>query len=319
MPESGIILVEDDYPSWWREEEILMAVSIGFDESGSGDTLLMSAQIGVCQKARKMNTKWKARLKQAHIPFFHSVDYEKSGGVFRGLSRDDRRELLRDLAVHLRTRMFFGMTAKITISSYNAKTDNKFRSSWAAAYSFAMQLVMLQTSIVLDAFGLGDEVNVILEDGHRNAMQAMDILQRMKKARETGTTKVPLRVLSSTLGSKADYPILQAADMLGYSEWQNLSQGLQGDIYNELHIDVAHTRYQVGYLDLDDEIVDIALNIAKRSDRAKALVKKANWHNRTQSHEGLEETIRQIKEYEAERDAEEAAWESLAAAKASNG
>jgi len=65
-------------------------------------------------------------------------------------------------------------------------------------------------------------------------------------------------------------------------------------------------------LDLDDKIVDIALSIAQRSDRAKALVKKIDWHNRTQSRNGLEELKEQIRQYQQERDEAEAALESEA-------
>jgi hypothetical protein len=286
-----------------------MAVMMGFDESGRGDTLLVSAQIGVVQTARKMDTKWKAELRKQHIPFFHSVDYDNvTGGVFKGLTREERRKLLDYLTFHLRKRMFFGMTAKITISTYNAKTDNKFRSQWAAAYSFAVQLVMLQTSLVLEHFKLGDEVHILLEEGHANSAQAIQILLRMKKARETGSTKVPLRIMTAELGSKADYPILQGADMLAYSEWQNINQ-IRGDVYHALHLDPTESRYQVGYLDLDDEIVDIALGVAQRSDRAKALSKKIEWHNRTQSRNGWEELQEQIRQYQKERDEAESALE----------
>ena len=96
--------------------------------------------------------------------------------------------------------------------------------------------------------------------------------------------------------------------MLAYSEWQNINQ-IRGDVFHALHLDPTESRYQVGYLDLDDEIVDIALGVAQRSDRAKALSKKIEWHNRTQSRNGWEELQEQIRQYQKERDEAESALE----------
>jgi len=258
-----------------------MAVDMGFDESGSHDILLVSVQVGVVQRAKKLKTAWKTILRENCVPYFHSVDYDNfDKGIFRHLDRGARNRLLRSLGGHLRRRMLFGITGKITVSAYNAKTDNRFRSEWSAAYGFAMSMLMLQTRILLDGSGLGDEVNVLIEDGHKNSGQALQIVQRIKRAKERGSSEPALHVLSAALGSKADHPILQAADMLGYSEWQRLIHGQQ-EIYEELHVD--NSRYAVAYMDLDKHLVDPALEIAKRSDEAKALLKKAHWHNKTSS------------------------------------
>jgi hypothetical protein len=274
-----------------------MGVDLGIDESGSGDVLVVSVQTGVVEKARKMKSKWRTELRKSGVKFFHSVDYDNATkGIFKHLDRTKRKILLQSLSGNLRKRMLFGMTAKLTISSYNEKTDNKFRSQWAAAYPFAIQVLMLYVHLVMASFGLGDEINVLIEDGHKNAGQALDILQRMKKARDLGHNRIPLRVLTAGLGSKIDNPILQAADMLGYSEWQNLC-GVQGDIYRELH--VGSSRYQVGYIDLDKKITDIALDIAQRSDKAKALVRQYEWVAKSPnpSKETIDEIVTRIQEF----------------------
>ena len=157
-----------------------MAVDMGFDESGNKDVLLVSAQLGVVQKARVMKTKWKAALRETRVPFFHSVDYDNiTKGVFSKLSREERKELLELLAGHLRKRMFVGLTVKVTLSNYNDKTDNEFRSRWAAAYSFCIQVLLSYANLVMEIFHLGDEVNVLIEDGHANVEQAFQILHRI--------------------------------------------------------------------------------------------------------------------------------------------
>jgi hypothetical protein len=282
-----------------------MAVDIGFDESGDRNTLLLSAQVGVVGKVRKMGTAWKTRLFRDNVDYFHAVEYDRSSGVFGHLDRRARKELLHCLGSHLRKKMLFGITVKIDPHSYKLRTDNKFRSQWATAYPLAMQAIMLITAIALEKQKLGNEVNIVLESGHANVNQALDILLRMKQVQDSGKRELPLRILSAEIGCKVDYPILQAADMLAYSEWQSLNQ-TRGDIYDELH--AKGSRYLVCFMDMDKTgITDEALTIAKRSDEAKPIVKLIDWYGKKGIQRGkqiddLTERIREFRQKYAEVD-----------------
>jgi len=256
---------------------------------------LLAVQVGVVQKARKMKSAWKSILRDAKVRFFHSVDYDNySEGVFAHLNREQRSELLIGLSGHLRKRMLFGITGKITISNWNSKTNNEFRSRWAAAYSFAMQILILETRILLEKCQVGYDVNILLEDGHKNAAQAIQILRGIKQKNKRDPEDAVLNIMTEDLGAKGDHPILQTADMLAYSNWQRLRQGNR-EIFDALH--VKGSRYFTVYLDLDEHLVDPALEIAHRSDEAKVILKKAEWHQRTQSREGIDETIKRIREF----------------------
>ena len=73
-----------------------MAVDMGFDESGSHDILLVSVQVGVVQRAKKLKTAWKTILRENCVPYFHSVDYDNfDKGVFRHLDREAALEVER--------------------------------------------------------------------------------------------------------------------------------------------------------------------------------------------------------------------------------
>ncbi len=278
-----------------------MAVSLGYDEGGSGDTLLVSVQAGVFQKAKKLKTWWKSDLQKAHIPFFHSVDYGNfDDGIFRELSREKRQKLLASLASHIRKRMLFGMTAKVTLSHYNSQATSHIRSEWGTAYSFAIQMLMLITHELMEKWKLGNEINILIEDGHPNSEQMLQILGRIKRAHEVRPFEIPFHILSHGLGSKKDHPILQAADMLAYSDWQRLQQK-DREIYDALH--VKGGQYRAGYVDLDKQLVGEALEIAKRSDMAKAILKRAWFYekkadpNDPRTKKGLDETQRAIREF----------------------
>jgi hypothetical protein len=232
-----------------------MAVDLGYDESGEtgGDTLIVSMQLGITKNVRRMTKLWKQELSKAGIPYFHSVDYKNyTGGVFRNLPRKRREHLLETLARYSRLRLEIGLTTKISQRAYMEKTDAPFRSKWATAYPFALAVLTLAAKLYVEKFDLGHDVNVLVEDGHKNVGQVMEIMKTLKETPK-GPGIEPLNILSYGLGSKKDHPILQAADMLAFSEWQNLSGG-DREIYNCLHQESRYRPELFECIDLVDTI-----------------------------------------------------------------
>jgi hypothetical protein len=70
---------------------------------------------------------------------------------------------------------------------------------------------------------------VLIEGGHKNASQAIETLRS-----QIGDDKAFLRIKSCGIGGKVDNPILQAADMLAYSEWKGLTKSGR-EIFDALH------------------------------------------------------------------------------------
>ena len=60
------------------------------------------------------------------------------------------------------------------------------------------------------------------------------------------------------LGGKADNPILQAADMLAYSEWKYLTQS-GGEIFDALHIN--NRPYRMHLFDIGEMIEPIKAGV----------------------------------------------------------
>lgn len=251
----------DDDPSWWDDGDLLMAIDLGYDESGSGDTLLVSMQLGVTEQAKKLKRKWRARLRAAGVEYFHAKEFDNfSHGVFSGLGRNERGELLRDLSKVIYQHLSIGITAKITKSIYEQKTNQAFRSRWGTAYTFAIQMLVTSAYIYADRSHLHPEFNILVEDGHRHAAQAVESLNATKKAGLA--LEIPSKILSIGLGSKHDHPILQAADMLAYSVWQKICNRDLA-IYDALH--PANALYQPESIDFDSiNLVDAAREGAEK-------------------------------------------------------
>jgi hypothetical protein len=243
----------DTSPSWWGDGELLMAIDLGYDESGSDDVLLVTFQLSITEQARKLRRKWRSMLREARIPYFHSKEFNTpSHGVFGDMPRADRLELLQALAELTRQHIFIGMTAKITKATYDQKTKtNEFRSQWGTAYTFAVVELLAGAYFFAKYVGLRPEFNVLIEDGHRHASQALQHLDILKK-QGFNPEMVGCKILTAGLGSKADHPILQAADMLAYSEWQKM-RGRDMATYDAMHF--PNLRFQPEFLDFDEDMV----------------------------------------------------------------
>ena len=231
-----------------------MAVDLGFDEGGAGDTLLVSVQAGIHEQAKKFKRRWRSRL--GDVPFFHSKDYGNySSGVFTeaGLDRNERQDLLKDLTSFVHAYLIVGITARVSRSLYEKCTDQALRSRYGAAYSFLIDMCLLTSYNVMTDLRIRPEVNILIEDGHRNSAQAVAILQEVKKVPQD-QLGIDLKMLTVGLGSKQDHPILQAADMVAYSQWQRMTKG-DRSIWNALTAKKA-TKYYWGEVDCDAKVIE---------------------------------------------------------------
>lgn len=230
-----------------------MAIDLGYDESGHGDRLLISMQLAITDQAKKLKRQWDKRLKKDSIPYFHAKEFSNySYGVFAGLDRAQRLKLLNNLSKLSQQHLSIGITAKITKTAYDKRTTQPFRSRWGTAYTFAIQMLVASAYLYAEHRNLQPEFNILIEDGHKHSQQALQSLQETKKAGLVFA--IPSRILTLGLGSKVDHPILQAADMLAYSEWRNMQHADDLAIYQAMH--PVNSTYQPEFIDFDGELVE---------------------------------------------------------------
>jgi len=232
-----------------------MAVDLGYDESGNDKIVIVSMQLATVQKAKKLKTSWREHLKKANLEFFHSIDFGKiDGGIFRTMNREERGILLAKLSQIIRTRAEIGLSVWVDIEQYNKKTTQPIRSRFGAAYTHAINVLMLTARLYCFGHGLGIDVNVLIEGGHRNSEQAFQILESLRQL--NGHPQALLNILTVSKGDKKNHPLLQAADMLAYSEWQKMTNGRLA-IYNALHVDGS--RYRPAIVSGNGTLVECAV------------------------------------------------------------
>lgn len=259
----------EPFPSWYADEDFVLMLDYGFDESGKGNRLIVSAQIGRSDRLRRFSRKWQSVLEKADIPYFHSKDFNNySSGIFKSLDRSERLRLLRKLCILIHDFVDVGFSAKIDTSHYKAITTPEFRSRWGSAYSYAAQCVALNAYAHLRDKQLElDPVNVLFEWGHRNVGQAIDHFC----SAIDGTVFINVKTCGK--GPKEGNPLLQAADMLAFSVWQEEHSG-DMTIRDELNHDgIPYSTYT---FECDDSLI----NSSKRGVDMWTAWKKAFWESK---------------------------------------
>jgi hypothetical protein len=253
------------FPSWMRKGE-LVVIDCGMDESlSSAGILVVSALVGQSSMMARLSKIWQRDLEAFGVDFFHAKEHwNKRSRAYHGLSNAKRRQLLLRLIDHVRKFSYRGISVSIRPEEYKTWTTNRFRSNWGAAYSFAIQMLMLLIYQDLeDRKRTHEIVNFLLEDGHPNANQALDIISGV------GNTKRPFLNLGTFgRGGKLNNPSLQAADLLAYGNCQFVSNG-DSRIYRQL---VGRTEKRFFRLECNRDLVDlIKQEINSNFDRRREL------------------------------------------------
>jgi hypothetical protein len=190
------------------------------DESGKGNTLIISAYVVRSGPAHRFAKTWNEVLDRYKVDYWHSKDFRSSKSkLFRHLTKSKRKDMLLELVAPIKKRFSYGITVEINISEYEAMTSPRFRSQWGSKYTWGVNMVFLSLSKHLEADGCNDEVvNVLIEKGHSNLKQAIEHVERFKNPKNAHV----IRVGNVGDGHKKDNAGLQAADMLAYGSYEEL-------------------------------------------------------------------------------------------------
>lgn len=107
--------------------------------------------------------------------------------------------------------------------------------------------------------------NILIESGHCNEGQVADIFKTLRNIPDEVMASHPdewlpdLKILNYGFGDKKEYPTLQAADMVAYSQLQSVTSG-DGTIWSALRNRVQPLRrdpkpYWIFNIKCDDELI----------------------------------------------------------------
>ena len=174
---------------------------------------MVSAIVGNTGIRRKLDTEWKRELVSSGVDYFHAKEHwNGSSKPYHGISRAERDKLLNQLVRHTQHRVLFGVSSFVDEVEYRTSASDRFRSQYGSPYGFAFQTLMVTIYMRLLKLGRANQpINILIEDGHKNAQQAIGFVKEKTERGPGGLT-----VEAYGLGGKKDNPILQAADLLAF-------------------------------------------------------------------------------------------------------
>ena len=184
---------------------------------------MISAIVGKTALMRKLTVEWKRELATSGVDYFHATEHWNGRSKpYHGIGHDEREELLARLIRHLHSRFLFGVSAIVDEAEYKTATSERLRSQYGSPYGFGFQLVMALVLLELVRLKRQNQpVNILIEDGHVNAGQAIEFIKHKKKL----NSPKGLKIGTYGLGGKIDNPVLQAADLLAFGTCEYTTKG----------------------------------------------------------------------------------------------
>jgi hypothetical protein len=199
-----------------------------YDESGThaGSTVtVMAGLVGDVNDWIEFDREWSKVLRKYSITHVHAKHLWHRQGMYRGWSEDKCWELLVDLMYVIQERKQLFISRSFLLEEhyskiYRAKKPER-RERLDSRYALCFRAFLhFLPSHHKDHFTRGT-MNFILEDGHRNAGDALRVFKEIRADRN-----FEWRDAMGTLsfGGKEGFPALQAADLFAYSHYTAVSE-----------------------------------------------------------------------------------------------
>jgi hypothetical protein len=199
-----------------------------FDESGThkdSSVVVVAGYLSTDEQWTKFSSEWLAILDRYKIDCFHMTDFENRRKQFKILSEADRQRLLDRLIAFIKIRQRIGIGVTFGMADYNEIVQEFSDLPIKKPYAFCAIQCMVLIKNWLVKHKLKNNINYIYEEGAQHAGQILSAYEGWMKQAEFGAA---LRLGSLAFGSKRDRLPLQAADILAYETWKEVSNTLAG-------------------------------------------------------------------------------------------
>jgi len=154
------------------------------DESGAHHSrfFVVGGYIADINAWAELSVSWKAILDEYKLPYFRMTDYKNSHSrLFHHLSRTNKEHVLDALLKCIGTAAMFAVAASVRPREYNALTTHEFRSYYGTSYALCVSgCVGFALTKLPELTSSTKTVGIFLEEGHRNALQALEHLGEFK-------------------------------------------------------------------------------------------------------------------------------------------
>jgi hypothetical protein len=245
--------------------------------------LVLAGYLAPFEKWLDFSDQWTVALSKYNLTHFHATDIRtRHSKLYRHLSFEDRRNLLEDLADIIARNVTMGFAIYMFPGDWKSATTHQFRCENGSAYGICMELLLWLASCMLKKPGEPERVSIFLEDGHKNAQDAIlraklykddtEPVERVPGATVSVLYDDPLRTSFIRIGAlglvrKIDTKPVQAADLFAYLASDFLRSGGRGvfeGIFNKMVQAKPHA-----YSAWNAEKVSILVRLIQEGQRIK--------------------------------------------------
>jgi hypothetical protein len=205
-------------------------VTVYIDESGThgSPVTILGGWVGSLGQWAGFDPKWAKLLKRNRLTHFHSKKFKHTQEEFKGWPII-RKQVFLDTASSLAVQnLAFGFTIALPEQVYRDHYVANHRpkeipldSRYGLCFRYCLSLI---PGLAQDRFvGRKLDINFVLEEGHKNAGDALRVFNLVKQTRVDDPAEIAIMKMLGTIAfdEKKKYPGLQIADVNAYSAFQH--------------------------------------------------------------------------------------------------
>jgi hypothetical protein len=205
----------------WEPERLVMIFTAYFDESGThkGSELSgMAGFVGEARQWRKFEKRAAKLFDRFRVDVFHTIDVRRTDKDFEGWPVDRKIEFLDEFQHIINETLESGVASFIRNDDYEYYKGLEWpkKTRWDSKYGLLFRACLAHMiNIVKDIPSVTEpRLHIVLEDGHKNANDAVRIYNFAK-----GLAKAQRALAGLTFDNKATCLPLASADLFAYNAW----------------------------------------------------------------------------------------------------
>jgi len=198
-----------------------------FDESGTHDSAEITSVAGFVstpERWQRFDDEWRRVLNQWGLEYFHMKECAHFNGGFAQFKKNEtgRRQLLRQLAISIHNHCLYGCAVSVVRKDHELLNAHPRIGS---AYNLAGHGCLALADKWMESRKHVGPMSVVFEDGCKYSKGFFEQIEHLE--RPLGTLN---RFGGFVLGSKTQFPALQAADLLAYEMSKYFTDHLKAEM-----------------------------------------------------------------------------------------
>jgi hypothetical protein len=204
----------------WKPEELFLLFTAYFDEAdthGRAPHMVMAALLGQARQWELFRRRLGTMQRTERFSIFHATEFKASTGEFKGWDDTKGAGLIHSLAELVRDTLTEGVTAHLEHERYIKEYRQSYTPKGIALdsqYGLCFRMILAHLLSILMETGNKHKLHIVVERGHRNALNTERIFNEIKETQKTRGVEI---LGDWTLAKKEEAAPLMVADFLAHS------------------------------------------------------------------------------------------------------